>query len=225
MPPNCELVFFDSPYFHHIRESSRQLGNMNNKQGFIIATVLISPGTELRDRYSVSQAHRNVVLPPTPPPKTKAVKRGAADEQPPSTPPPKTKAVKRGAADEQPPSTPPPKTKAVKRNAADEQPPSTPPPKTKAVKRGAADEQPPSTPPPKTKAVKRGAADEQPPSTPPPKTKAVQGKHIAASGTVRLDGLDPDCLCPGAQKCKLGFCWFHGGRTTSSRRVPGSSHR
>jgi hypothetical protein len=31
-------------------------------------------------------------------------------------------------------------------------------------------------------------------------------------------GLDPDCLCPGDTKCKMGFCWFLGNRVALTRR-------
>jgi len=48
IPPNCYCVFFDSPLLDHYRESSKQLGNCNNKQGFIFTKRRIEVNEELR---------------------------------------------------------------------------------------------------------------------------------------------------------------------------------
>ncbi len=164
-----------------------------------MATSSIGPGDELRYWYSVMQAHRDLVHPPTPTPKTKtamSAKRQAGQGN--------TEAVKRQAVTD---------AEAVKRQAVTD---------AEAVKRQAAQ----GTPTPKTKAVKRCIAvaanlTVQPP-TPTSKAKAV--KPATATTNTSADVLDPDCLCDGFQKCKQGFCWFLGGRVLlSARRVHGSS--
>ena len=51
----------------------------------------------------------------------------------------------------------------------------------------------------------------------PAKTSAAkQGKKQAVTRVD--DGLDPDCVCPGDTRCKMGFCWFLGNRVMHTRR-------
>ena len=63
---NCELLFLPSPLFEHLRLSSVKLGNFNNMQAFIFTTRVIAAGEELRWKYSIDQAHRYAVQPPSP---------------------------------------------------------------------------------------------------------------------------------------------------------------
>ena len=157
-----------------------------------MATSSIGPGDELRYWYSVMQAHRDLVHPATPTPKTKTIKRQAVQ----------------GKTD----------AEAVKRQAVTD---------AEAVKRQVvqgntvADLVHPPTPTPKTKAGKFATA-----TTNTSSAACGVGKNSTSSKRAAeiSDGLDPDCLCAGSQKCKQGFCWFLGGRVLlSARRVHVSS--
>jgi hypothetical protein len=56
------------------------------------------------------------------------------------------------------------------------------------------------------------------PATAAPKKAAAATVAAKRSDSATDGGLDPDCLCPGETKCKLGSCWFYGGRLQLSRR-------
>jgi hypothetical protein len=108
---NCYIVFYESPMFDQHRKVARKLGNCVNWQAFIFTNRAVAPGEELRWKYNISQAYRNLPGPPTP----------------------------------------------------------------------------------------------------------TSSKHAREH---EADGLDPDCVCGGDSKCKLGSCWYYNGRVSASRRRP-----
>jgi hypothetical protein len=70
------------------------------------------------------------------------------------------------------------------------------------------------------KTVKCLALAPAPPCAPAPApAPAVKPAKKQALKCPALDSdLDPDCICPGGTKCKMGFCWFLGGRVVLTRR-------
>ena len=56
------------------------------------------------------------------------------------------------------------------------------------------------------------------PAAAPKKAAAATPPTAKRSVSASDDGLDPDCLCPGETRCRMGSCWFYGGRVQLTRR-------